>query len=73
MTVSHFEYITDTFHLNALFCCYPDGCEAYKSGSRTIAPNENYPPTLILALTPKQTLTLTGGNCPDNYKSVDSN
>lgn len=29
-------------------------------GSRTIAPEANYPPVLILTLTPNQTLTLTG-------------
>ena len=31
------------------------------NGSRTIAPERNCPPTLTLT----QTLTLTGGNCPD--------
>ena len=31
------------------------------SGSRTIAPEENYPPTLNLILTLTETLTLTGG------------
>ena len=33
-------------------------------GSRTIAPQESCPPTLILTLTLNQTLTLTGGNFP---------
>ena len=31
------------------------------NGSRKIAPEENYPPALILALILNQTLTLTGG------------
>ena len=45
--------------------------------SRTIAPEENCPPTLILTLTLNQTLTLTGegaiflgGNCPDTVFKV---
>ena len=35
--------------------------KCFFSGSRTIAPEENYPLTLKLTLTLTQTLTLTGG------------
>ena len=30
MRVCHFEYVAGIFHVNALFCCYFDGCEAPK-------------------------------------------
>ena len=38
-----------------------DGVINTQKGSRTIAPEENYPPALILTLTLNQTPTLTGG------------
>ena len=47
-----------------------------KNGSRTIAPNENFPPILTLTLKLTQTLTPTregqssfGENCPDTGKN----
>ena len=53
------------FNLNFLID-YGDRYGHFKGtpkGSRTTATEENSLPTLIVTLT--QTLTLTGGNCPD--------
>ena len=37
MTVCHFEYVADIFHINTLFCYFSDGFEASKSvGSNQI-------------------------------------